>query len=210
MYYLYMENILIKNAFNSYKILLEMLNDRNYIIKKEHHKDINLFAKDYEDNINLIFKKENKQEIYVSILNNIKITKKDLLKIIENIRDNNNIDNILILCNEKQLLNYISEYKIKFKINLEIFLINNMQINISKHDFQPKFILLTSDEKKQFLEKNGYIDSQLPKILSNDPMCLYYNGKNGDVFKIIRNSMEGRNKTSGQGIYYRIVIDPKK
>ena len=38
-------------------------------------------------------------------------------------------------------------------------------------------------------------------------MTLYYNGKVGDVFKIIRENMNGRNKTSGQGFYYRIVID---
>ena len=137
-----------------------------------------------------------------------KIKKKDLIKNIENIKEeNDNIQNILILCLDKQLLNYIIEFRTKFQLNLEIFLISNMQLNISKHELVPKHILLTDEEKKEFLEKNGYKESELPRIKLNDPMTLFNNGKVGDVFKIIRENMNGRNKTSGQGFYYRIVVD---
>ena len=41
----------------------------------------------------------------------------------------------------------------------------------------------------------------------NDPVAKYFNAKIGDVFKIIRKNMVGRNRTSGQGIYYRIVSE---
>jgi DNA-directed RNA polymerase subunit H (RpoH/RPB5) len=201
-----MENTIIKNAFNAYTILLEMLEDRNYIIEDNNRKNINLFARDFEDNINLVFKKEG-DELYCNILKQDKITKKDLIKIIETIIEKTKIKHILIMCNDKQLLNYISDFRIKFKINLEIFLISNMQINKSKHEFVPQHILFTDKEKKTFLKEKGYIEEQLPKIKSTDPMCLYYNGNEGDIFKIIRNSMTDRNKTSGQGIYYRIVVE---
>tara|TARA_Y100000591_G_scaffold324958_1_gene345180 strand:+ start:247 stop:825 length:579 start_codon:yes stop_codon:yes gene_type:complete len=191
-------------------IVLEMLEDRNFIIEDKHQKNITIFAKEYQeqDDISFIFNKEKSTDLYFSIMKQDKITKKDLIKHIDNIKEKNHkIENILILCLDKQLLNYIIEFRTKFQLNLEIFLISNMQLNISKHELVPKHILLTDEEKKVFLETNGYKESELPRIKLNDPMTLYYNGKVGDVFKIIRENMNGRNKTSGQGFYYRIVID---
>ena len=205
-----MENQIIKDTYNAYMIVLEMLEDRNFIIEDKHKKNITIFAKEYQeqDDISFIFNKEKSTDLYFSIMKQDKITKKDLIKHIENIKEKNNkIENILILCLDKQLLNYIIEFRTKFQLNLEIFLISNMQLNISKHELVPKHILLTDEEKKEFLETNGYKESELPRIKLNDPMTLYYNGKVGDVFKIIRENMNGRNKTSGQGFYYRIVID---
>ncbi len=205
-----MENQIIKDTYNAYMIVLEMLEDRNFIIEDKHQKNITIFAKEYQeqDDISFIFNKEKSTDLYFSIMKQDKITKKDLIKHIDNIKEKNHkIENILILCLDKQLLNYIIEFRTKFQLNLEIFLISNMQLNISKHELVPKHILLTDEEKKVFLETNGYKESELPRIKLNDPMTLYYNGKVGDVFKIIRENMNGRNKTSGQGFYYRIVID---
>ena len=205
-----MENQIIKDTYNAYMIVLEMLEDRNFIIEDKHQKNITIFAKEYQeqDDISFIFNKEKSTDLYFSIMKQDKITKKDLIKNIDNIKEKNHkIENILILCLDKQLLNYIIEFRTKFQLNLEIFLISNMQLNISKHELVPKHILLTDEEKKVFLETNGYKESELPRIKLNDPMTLYYNGKVGDVFKIIRENMNGRNKTSGQGFYYRIVID---
>ena len=205
-----MENQIIKDTYNAYIIVLEMLEARRFLIEEKDKKNITIFAKEYQekDEMFFILKKKEKFELYFSIMKQEKITKKDLIKHIENIKEeNDNIQNILILCLDKQLLNYIIEFRTKFQLNLEIFLISNMQLNISKHELVPKHILLTDEEKKDFLEKNGYKESELPRIKLNDPMTLFNNGKVGDVFKIIRENMNGRNKTSGQGFYYRIVVD---
>ena len=204
-----MENQIIKDTFDAYMIVLEMLEERNFIIENKHKKNITIFAKEYQEQDEIFFiLKKNDIDLYFSIMKQDKITKKDLIKHIEKIKEkNDNISNILILCLDKQLLNYIIEFRIKFQLNLEIFLISNMQLNISKHELVPKHILLTDEEKKEFLEETGYRKSELPRIKLNDPMTLFYNGKVGDIFKIIRENMNGRNKTSGQGFYYRIVVD---
>lgn len=193
-----MENKNIKEIFNSYNILLEMLEDRKIKIEEKNRYDINVFSKLIDDNINIIFN----DELILYILKGDKITKKELLKIIEN----NKYGHIIILTFDKQLLNYTNEFSEKFKINLEIFQVSKLQINISKHDIVPKHILLTAEEKKEFLEDRGIKEHELPKILKNsDPMCSYFNGQIGDIFKIIRNDMNNYNRTSGQSIYYRIV-----
>ena len=41
-------------------------------------------------------------------------------------------------------------------------------------------------------EEKKYKESELPRIKLNDPMTLYYNGKVGDVFKIIRENILGQ------------------
>ena len=102
------------------------------------------------------------------------------------------------------MLVYKKELSDKYDIDIEVFLINNLQINISKHEYQPEFFLLNYDEKEELLEK--YNKENLPQIKFDDPINQYYNGKIDDIYKIIRNNMIGRNRTSGQGIYYRIVV----
>ena len=50
-------------------------------------------------------------------------------------------------------------------------------MNILMHELQPKFILLTDEEKKQFLEKNKWSEKNIPKIKTDDPITRYYNAK---------------------------------
>ena len=42
--------------------------------------------------------------------------------------------------------------------------------NISKHNIVPKHEILTSDQKKEVLEKYGITLKQLPRITDKDPM----------------------------------------
>ena len=78
-------------------------------------------------------------------------------------------------------------------------------MNILKHELQPKFILLSDEEKKYILAR--YNEMDIPKIKIDDPITRYYHAKPSQIFKIIRKNMVGRNKTSSQGIYYRIVVE---
>ena len=45
-------------------------------------------------------------------------------------------------------------------------------------------VLLTHDERKEFVAGLGYDPKRLPIILLNDPMTLYYGGNVGDIFRI--------------------------
>ena len=78
----------------------------------------------------------------------------------------------------------------------ELFSVDDLQYNITKHELQPKFERLPEKEaidfKKQFGLKFGIMKS-------DDPIALFYDYKKGDVIRITRNS----SKTPY--ITYRIV-----
>jgi len=75
------------------------------------------------------------------------------------------------------------------------------KLEISKHEFVPKHILLKEEEKEEVLRRYGVTLRQLPRILETDPAIKEMNPKPGDVVKIIRKST-----TAGESMYYRVVI----
>ncbi|AYV81931.1 MAG: DNA-directed RNA polymerase subunit 5 [Harvfovirus sp.] len=85
--------------------------------------------------------------------------------------------------------------------NTEIFLERELLINIIDHVSQPKFSLLTEEEKKNVLDSYHGKQREMPKMLINDPISQYYNAKQGQLFRIIRPS-----ETSGESVTYRLVI----
>lgn len=199
-----MDNITLNKIHNSYIIVTEMLSDRGFQIKNTL--DLLNFNKEIEKNINEVYYKNKDECIYFLILKENKIQKKDIIEYVDNIYKGNKVNkySILFLLFDKQISLYKNEISEKYNIDIEIFLINNLFMNISKHETQPEFILLNENEKNELLEK--YNKENLPQIKIIDPMNMYYNGKIGDIYKIIRNGMVDRNRTSGQGIYYRIVV----
>ena len=199
-----MDNITLNKIHNSYIIVTEMLSDRGFQIKNTL--DLLNFNKEIEKNINEVYYKNKDECIYFLILKENKIQKKDIIEYVDNIYKGNKVNkySILFLLFDKQISLYKNEISEKYNIDIEIFLINNLFMNISKHEIQPEFILLNENEKNELLEK--YNKENLPQIKIIDPMNMYYNGKIGDIYKIIRNGMVDRNRTSGQGIYYRIVV----
>ncbi|HLC39406.1 MAG TPA: DNA-directed RNA polymerase subunit H [archaeon] len=75
------------------------------------------------------------------------------------------------------------------------------KIEIIKHEFVPKHILLKEEEREEVLKNYGITLRQLPRILETDPAIKEMNPTPGDVVKIVR-----RSQTSGESIYYRVVI----
>ena len=62
-----------------------------------------------------------------------------------------------------------------------------------EHDFVPKHILLNGPEKREVLKTVPA--HQLPKIMKDDAIAMFYGARIGDVFKIERT----------KNVYYRIV-----
>lgn len=75
------------------------------------------------------------------------------------------------------------------------------KLEVGKHEFAPKHVLLKEEEKEEVLRHYGITLRQLPRILETDPAIKEMSPKPGDVVKIVRKS-----ETAGESIYYRVVI----
>lgn len=70
-------------------------------------------------------------------------------------------------------------------IDIELFVYDEMQFNITKHRLVPKHERVTSPDI--ILEiKNKFGLSKLPGLLEIDPICRFYNFKRGHVIKVTR------------------------
>jgi len=197
----------IIHSYNSIQNAFRMLKNRGFIINdKDDFKhllgDIVDFNLLYSDDMNFKFEKEDKTKIYCQILKNIK-KKKNLQDKLLEILDETDTDNIIFIGDDLPIT-YQYELEDKYKKNIELFSITELNIDVINHILVPKHILLSEDEIKKLL--TVYKEEDLPKIKINDRIARYYNAKSGDIFKIIRNNMMGRNRTSGSGIYYRKVV----
>ena len=96
-------------------------------------------------------------------------------------------ENILILENER----------------VQTFYYKNLIVNITLHKYVPRHELITDRRIiRDILEfYNLKSTTGLPAIRLEDPVCRYYKGRVGDIFKIYR-----CNKNDGDSIVYRGVI----
>lgn len=146
---------------------------------------------------------DNYYPIYKSSDN--KYALKELLELYKNILVAYDLDKkkdtvIFVICYGNNLTE--DHIKLDQSINyIQLFHINSLIFNISKHNLVP---LHKRIEKKEheFIKKKLYIDNleKLPHILNTDPMAKYLGLKEGDVCKITR-------KTSDKYSCYRYCIE---
>ena len=197
-----------KTLYNIRKTVIEMLQDRNYIIPaseiinfddfsiKFKNKNIDIFIDNSQD-------EENNNKVYVYFHNENKTINKESLKnLLNKLIEEYNDENIklIILLKEKGNGSIFKEITKEVYKNVEIFMNKNMIFNITHHEFVPKHIILSKEEEDNVLNKYSTTKNKLPKILKNDPIAKYYGMKSNQVCKIIRKSPE-----VGDYVYYRLV-----
>ena len=84
---------------------------------------------------------------------------------------------------------------------LEVFTLDDLQVNITKHVLVPKHKVLSDEQKRELLLQYRIKDHQLPKIRVTDPIARYFGVARGEVMKIVRPS-----ETAGRYVTYRIVM----
>ena len=117
---------------------------------------------------------------------------------IENFLDKNIDVHKFIIINKlsDRAIKQILEYK-----NTEVFTMDELLVVVIDHNYVPLHILLSEDDKNEYLATFKHHLRDMKKILVRDPVARFYGAKVGDMFKIIRPCM-----TSGMDIDYRVVI----
>lgn len=125
---------------------------------------------------------ELEQKILVYFIKTIQnITTQDITNFAQKIREKN-IFNGVIISNKILATNaekLIREINIDDNYHIEYFNIDDLLVNISRHDLVPKHIIVGEEEKKKVLLKYRVKESQLPKILYKDPMARYLGLRKG-------------------------------
>ena len=116
-------------------------------------------------------------------------------------------DNLILIAHEKinipgssfeTMLNNFYNQKGYF---VQIISLTQLLINIVDHRDVPKHEVITSEEKKEILEKYHIKEINLPNILRDDAMAIYLGLTPGEVVRILRPS-----PTSGTYVSYRICV----
>lgn len=199
---------LFKEQTNLYKIrqtILEMITDRGFIVPESENISFEAFIVKYTNkNFDIYIDDTLKNEkIYVYFHNDTKnFSKADLKNLMQKLVTTYNEQNIhlILILKDKENSAINKELSKDLYKNVEIFLANKMVFNITRHELQPKFYLLSKEDELEVLEKYNTTKGKLPKMSKNDPIAKYYGAQTDQIFKIMRKSPE-----VGEYPYYRIV-----
>ena len=184
----------MNDIVKSYVTLKEMLTDRGYNTDMlTAISDVELDAMAKANKIFSIQVNDNTKIVYYT---NSKFKINDLKKFFAD-------DEHIILVFKEKINNLnIKNLKEQTNVTIEIFMMKELQYNISRHILVPKHEIV-EDEKEidAILETYQLKKNQLPIILKTDPMARYMDMKAGDVMKITRNS-----PSAGEAIIYRFCV----
>lgn len=82
----------------------------------------------------------------------------------------------------------IKQLKYSNCINIEVFTLREMLINVSKHVLVPKHIICSTEEEKELLTSYSVTKEQIPEIKVWDPQARYLGAQTGQIIKIYRKS----------------------
>mmetsp|Transcript_20537 Transcript_20537/g.23713 ORF Transcript_20537/g.23713 Transcript_20537/m.23713 type:complete len:205 (-) Transcript_20537:29-643(-) len=195
--------------FRVRKTVMEMLVDRGYVVPQSK---LNQTFEDFKDTITdslftISVAKDNEEgmlddnRIIVFFPNEDKINQEQINNYIKKMNDQNIFHCILVVKGKVTPSAEKAVREFESTLTIEIFHEKQFYVNITRHEYVPKHIILTNDEKKELLKRYKVKDFQLPKIIKDDPIARYLGLKRGQVVKIIR-----RSETAGKYITYRLTI----
>lgn len=148
---------------------IEMMEDRGYSVIDSDDDNILFENVDTAERVLSCIFDENKLNV-----NNIK----DMI----NMLNENDIKHGIIIYNEvitstaKKIIDTLQDY------DIEVFSINELKFNITKHRLVPKHIKISGDE----LTEVRKFATKLPVMLKSDPVTRYYHYRPGDIIRVER------------------------
>ena len=184
----------MNEVIKSYITLNEMLVDRGTDIEMLNSisdMELNIMSK-----VNKIFSIQVNSMTKIVYYTNPKFKINDLKKYFVD-------DEHVILVFKEKINNLnIKNLKEQTNVTIEIFMMKELQYNISHHVLVPKHeIVHDTNEIETLLNIYQLKRNQLPIILKTDPMARYLDVKAGDVVKITRKS-----PSAGEAILYRYCV----
>jgi len=193
-----------KKFYLARNTILDILDDRGYIVAENLKMGIDEFMIQYDSGEMSIYTKLKNTEnnsIYIYFhLETRNFQKKDLTNLISYINNEFQNEQIKLIIVTREKLNQAILREIERTDYIESFILNQLVINITKHIMMPKFEVISEEEIDKLLNEYSITKNQLPKILSSDPISRYFGVKSGDIFKITRSS-----PTTGLSVSYRLV-----
>jgi len=95
----------------------------------------------------------------------------------------------------------LESYLVSNGVFIQIFSLDNLLFNITKHQLVPKMRIISPEEREQVLEKYSVLPGQMPQILKSDPQAKFLGVRKGDMCEIIRAS-----ETAGNSVTYRMCL----
>jgi DNA-directed RNA polymerase I, II, and III subunit RPABC1 len=190
------------------KTLLEMLRDRNYIVRES---DLNMTLEEFQQLFGEVPRRDelevfathsgNEDDSIIAFFPDEKPGVKTLNNYVQKMRDVEASRAILVLSQPltAQARNSLSEVNQKYP--MEQFVEQDLLVNITKHQLVPQHVVLSEDEKRELLRRYKVYESQLPRIQTNDPVARYYGLRRGNVVRILRPS-----ETAGKYVTYRVCV----
>jgi DNA-directed RNA polymerase I, II, and III subunit RPABC1 len=197
----------IEKLYRARTTVLEMFRDRGYSLSDELFIDSKDSFKKlfYSKNLDFRVDSEGKPPVFVKWMLNFKIKPNMIKETIDNIREEgfqvNSPGKIILITKAKPNTNISKIFKDKEFRGTELFWLNTMIFNITKHILVPKHTKISEDDIRKLLAEL-YIQNKfhLPIMLKSDPITRYLDLSSGDVCKITRYS-----PTSGEYFSYRVV-----
>lgn len=194
--------------FKARRTLCNHLEERGYdvsLYNKFNLNDISILQNN--DELNMEVKNEDGHTIHVIFSLNKTLRVKNITELIdeEYASDLKTDDDLIFIVKDnmnqtmKDYMKYIYYSERHF---VTLFYLPVLQFNILDHNFVPKHIVLTKEQKDSvYKQYNIEDDKMVPEISRFDPVATVIGLRPGQLCRIVRNS-----KTSIQSDYYRICV----
>ena len=204
---------LISSIYISRRNLLEIMDkQQGYDVSEYDHFSVNeVNTMNLNDQLDMLLKKkEGNGKTYVRYYLGKKLNERSVNEMIEDLFNLEQVlqketDTLFIITKDdmnETLTNEIKQIWEGDRIFVVVQSIKRLQFNILNHVLQPKFTVLSEEEKEEVKRKyNINADNQFPDISRFDPVAQLIGIRPGQVCKIIRPS-----KTAVTTDYYRVCV----